>query len=101
MQVGADIVLTDKQALLPLIQHNIDKNLNEQERARIRTSELLWGTGISPFEQQPTSLCGEQASVWRESTLTRSVVRRCLVVLRESVQQGLRPHPGRRSDLRL
>jgi hypothetical protein len=43
--VGADIVLTDKQALLPLIEHNIRKNLNEQERARIRTSELLWGTG--------------------------------------------------------
>lgn len=47
-KVGADIVLTDKQALLPLIDHNIRKNLNEQERARIRTSELLWGTG-NPF----------------------------------------------------
>jgi predicted nicotinamide N-methyase len=57
-QLGADIVLTDKQSLLPLIQHNVDKNI---DNPKVQVKELFWGTG-NPFSTAFDIVLGKNQS---------------------------------------
>lgn len=44
--LGAEVHFTDKQILLPLIQHNIDVNASHINKNKIRVKELIWGQTI-------------------------------------------------------
>lgn len=47
-KLGAQCVyITDKQAVVPLIQWNVDTNCTEQEKQNIVVQELLWGQPLS------------------------------------------------------
>jgi len=46
-QMGAGVTMTDKQGLLKLIQHNVDKNIPEL-KDKVTIAELVWGTGQLP-----------------------------------------------------
>lgn len=48
-QLGAEVVLTDKESLIQLLEYNINNNFDETPKKRIEAKELLWGTP-NPFK---------------------------------------------------
>lgn len=47
--LGADVLLTDQQEALDLLQRNVEANAaSENERARLHVSEFVWGSDWTP-----------------------------------------------------
>ncbi|XP_078259786.1 protein N-lysine methyltransferase METTL21A [Rhinoraja longicauda] len=48
--LGADVTVTDREVTLQFLESNVQDNISDDLRGRVRVKELTWGINLSKFE---------------------------------------------------
>lgn len=48
--LGADVTVTDREVALQFLESNVQDNISDDLRGRVRVKELTWGVNLSKFE---------------------------------------------------